>query len=139
MRFFGWRKVPSLHRILRCIRNLLSGLLILAGILTMCVAINLNCLLTPWTHTRLGMAVLIQPRLITPQRIPEMCLCTGLLEFINHQTDKGTVLSSCATCSDFFIRQCSAFLSCTLVVPAFSYPVALILSNHVSGVVSSIF
>ena len=105
----------------------------------MCVAINLNCLLTPWTHTRLRMAVLILHQLITPQRIPEMCLCTGLLEFIDHQTDTGTVLSSCATCSDFFVGECSAFLSCALVVPAFSYPVAQILSNHASRVVSSIF
>ena len=54
------------------------------------------------------------------------------------QTDTGTVLSSGVTCSDFFVGERSAFLSRALVVSTFSYPVAQILSNYVSAVVSSV-
>jgi len=58
------------YRILRRSWNLLSGLLMLAGFLTMCVAINLNCLLIPWTPTRLRMATLTRRRLMALQRLP---------------------------------------------------------------------
>jgi len=70
------------YRILRRSWNLLSGLLMLAGFLTMCVAINLNCLLIPWTPTRLRMATLTRRRLMALQRLPDMCFCAGLLEFV---------------------------------------------------------
>jgi len=42
-------------------------------------------------------------RLIALQRLPDMCLCAGLLEFVDPRTDMGTVWFSCATCSIFFV------------------------------------
>jgi len=45
-RWDGTWIVPSVRRILRRSRNLLSGFVMLSGFLTMCVAINLNFVLT---------------------------------------------------------------------------------------------
>ena len=53
---------------------------------------------SPDTSGRLRMATLTRRRLIALQRLPEMCLCAGRLQFVDPRSDMGKLLFSCATC-----------------------------------------